>query len=51
MRPFVAEMSDAEAGRYVATYETLLAKHYPARANGHVHFPFKRVFFVLTRQA
>lgn len=51
MRPFVAELSEEEAVRYVAAYETLLAKHYPARADGHVHFPFRRVFFVLTRGA
>ncbi|MEC7763945.1 MAG: methyltransferase domain-containing protein [Pseudomonadota bacterium] len=51
MRPFVAEMSEVEAARYVAAYETLLAKHYPAREGGHVHFPFRRVFFVLTRRA
>lgn len=51
MRPFLAEMSEAEVARYVATYETLLARDYPIRENGHVHFPFKRVFFVLTRNA
>jgi trans-aconitate 2-methyltransferase len=50
MRPFLAEMTETEAARYVAAYETLLAKHYPERDGGHVHFPFKRVFFVLTKR-
>ncbi|MAM60996.1 methyltransferase domain-containing protein [Maritimibacter sp. UBA3975] len=49
MRPFVAEMTETEAARYNSAYDALLARHYPARENGNVHFPFKRVFFVLTK--
>lgn len=49
MRPFLAALSGAEAERYVAAYDAALARAYPLRADGGVHFPFKRVFFVLTK--
>lgn len=49
MRPFVETMSAEEAGRFASAYEAELAVAYPVEENGTVLFPFRRVFFVLTR--
>lgn len=49
MRPFVAELTDAERTAYVAAYDAALAEVYPAWPDGRVPFPFTRVFFVLER--
>ena len=49
MRPYLARLSADEARAFVASYEAELAPAYPAEADGSVLFPFRRVFFVLTR--
>ena len=49
MRPFLATLSPEEAGRFVSAYEAELAAAYPAEEDGTVLFPFRRVFFTLTR--
>jgi trans-aconitate 2-methyltransferase len=51
MRPYLARLSPDEARAFVAAYEAALAPAYPAEADGSVLFPFRRVFFVLTRPA
>lgn len=51
MRPFLARLDDAEAARFVAAYDAALHDVYPAEPDGTVLFPFRRVFFVLTRLA
>lgn len=47
MRPFLAALSEEEAGRFVSAYEAELAAAYPAEEDGTVLFPFRRVFFTL----
>jgi trans-aconitate 2-methyltransferase len=47
MRPFLAALGEREGARFVAAYDTMLAREYPLRPDGSVHFPFNRVFFVL----
>ncbi len=51
MRAFLAKLSEAEAAAYVAAYEHALAEPYPPEPDGSVLFPFRRVFFVLVRDA
>lgn len=51
MLPFVEQMSEAEAGEFIASYDAALAAAYPLRGDGSVVFPFRRCFFVLTRPA
>ena len=48
MRPYLARLDAGEARAFLAAYDAALAAVYPARAGGHVLFPFKRVFFTLT---
>lgn len=49
MRPFLDRLSAAETEAFVARYEIALAAAYPAEADGSVLFPFRRLFFTLTR--
>lgn len=49
MRPFLATLDAAQAARFTALYEADLAVAYPPEADGSVLFPFKRLFFTLTR--
>ena len=49
MRPFLAELNEEETGRFLSAYEAELAAAYPAEEDGTVLFPFRRVFFTLTR--
>ncbi|MCB1355865.1 MAG: methyltransferase domain-containing protein [Maritimibacter sp.] len=49
MRPFLAALNEEEAGRFLSAYEAELAAAYPAEEDGTVLFPFRRVFFTLTR--
>jgi len=49
MRPFVDKMSDAEADAFTARYDEALKAPYMVEDDGSVLFPFRRVFFVLTR--
>lgn len=48
MRPFVAELSEEEAGQFVSAYEAELAAAYPVEEDGSVFFPIRRLFFTLT---
>lgn len=49
MRPFLEAMSEAEAGDFISAYEVELSTAYPVEDDGTVLFPFRRVFFTLTR--
>ena len=49
MRPITEKLDPAEAARFIAVYEDALASDFPAEADGSVLFPFRRLFFVLTR--
>ena len=49
MRPITEKLDPSEAARFIAAYEDALALDYPAEADGSVIFPFRRLFFVLTR--
>lgn len=49
MRPFVAGLTEDEAGAFVTAYDAALAEAYPALPDGRVFFPFTRVFFILER--
>jgi trans-aconitate 2-methyltransferase len=49
MRPITEKLDPSEAARFIAAYEDALALDYPAEADGSVLFPFRRLFFVLTR--
>lgn len=49
MRPFLAEMTAAEAARYVAAYDAALLAPYPLLPDGGALFPFRRLFLLLTR--
>jgi trans-aconitate 2-methyltransferase len=47
-RPILAALEPAEQARLIAGYEAVMEKVYPAGADGHVLFPFRRLFFTLT---
>lgn len=49
LRPFLAKLTAAEAGAFVAAYDAALARAYPREASGPVLMPFRRLFFVLRR--
>lgn len=49
MRPITEKLDPLETSRFIAAYEDVLASDYPAEADGSVFFPFRRLFFVLTR--
>ncbi len=47
MRPFEAQLSEAEAAQFVAAYEAELDLAYPPEEDGTILFAFRRVFFTL----
>jgi trans-aconitate 2-methyltransferase len=50
MRPFLDALSgDAERGRFTAEYLAAIRQGYPARPDGRVLFPFRRLFLVAYR--
>ena len=49
MRPFLTGLSGDAASAFIADYEAALQLAYPCQPDGGVFFPFRRVFFVLTR--
>lgn len=49
MRPYVAELTEAERAAFVTAYDAELVQAYPALPDGRILFPFTRVFFVLER--
>ncbi|WP_420854817.1 methyltransferase domain-containing protein [Salipiger pentaromativorans] len=48
-RPVLEPLSEAEQARLIAAYEEVIGSAYPTLASGHVLFPFRRLFFTLTR--
>ena len=48
LRPF-AEVLGPRLDDFVAAYDAALAAAYPAEADGSVIFPFRRLFFTLTK--
>lgn len=49
MRPFVERLTEDEAGAFVSAYEAELSAAYPMEDDGTVLFPFRRVFFTVTK--
>ncbi len=49
MRPITQRLNATEQAAFVAAYDTALATAYPLAPDGHVLFPFRRLFFTLTR--
>lgn len=49
LRPFAEKLDDAGLAGFITAYETALTNAYPPEADGTVLFPFRRLFFVLTR--
>ncbi len=50
-RPVLAELDTPERRAFLAAYDAALDAAYPRATDGTVHFPFTRLFFVLTRRA
>lgn len=50
LRPYLDVLDEAEGGAFLAAYREALAAAYPAEEGGSVLFPFRRVFFVASRQ-
>ena len=48
-RPILAGLDAGEQARLIAAYEAVMDKAYPAGTDGTVLFPFRRLFFTLTR--
>ncbi|MFA5122152.1 methyltransferase domain-containing protein [Zavarzinia sp.] len=46
MRPYLDALDEAAAAAFLAAYRERLEMAYPARPDGRVLFPFRRVFFV-----
>ncbi len=49
LRPLLQPLDEDEARGYLARYEELVARAYPATPDGPVLLPFPRLFFVATR--
>jgi trans-aconitate 2-methyltransferase len=49
MRPIAEKLTEAERAAFIAEYESALTTAYPVEEDGGVLFPFRRLFFVLTR--
>lgn len=49
MRPYLDRLTAGEARNFVQRYDAALASAYPAETDGAVLFPFRRLFFILTR--
>lgn len=47
MRPFAEKLNAAELAAFCDRYDAALASAYPARADGSVLFPFRRLFLIL----
>ncbi|HSI82916.1 MAG: methyltransferase domain-containing protein [Candidatus Methylacidiphilales bacterium] len=51
LRPYLDALPDDELRRiFLADYLAEIAITYPTRANGHVEFPFRRLFFIAQRR-
>ena len=51
LRPFVAPLAGAELTDFLARYESLVARAYPAMSDGSVLLPFPRLFIVAVAPA
>lgn len=49
MRPYLETMRASEAAEFILRYEAALDAAYPVESDGAVLFPFRRLFFALTR--
>lgn len=49
MRPFLDKLDETEAARFTQAYDRALATPYSPEKDGSVLFPFRRVFFALSR--
>jgi trans-aconitate 2-methyltransferase len=49
LRPFLDLLTAVHQDRFLAEYEALLASAYPRRSDGHVLFPFLRLFLIAYR--
>jgi trans-aconitate 2-methyltransferase len=49
LRPFLARLTEAERPVFLDRYATLLAKAYPAQADGRILLPYPRLFFIASR--
>ena len=48
-RPILEALAPDEQARLIAAYEAVIGKAYPSAEDGSVLFPFRRMFFTLTR--
>lgn len=48
-RPILERLSDSEAAEFLSCYDAALASAYPVGPDGHVVFPFRRLFLTLAR--
>jgi len=49
MRPFLEKLTETEAAAFTHAYDAALTAAYPLLGDGAALFPFRRVFFTLTR--
>ena len=49
LRPFLARLTGTERPVFLDRYAALLAREYPARADGKILLPYPRLFFIATR--
>jgi trans-aconitate 2-methyltransferase len=47
MRPIADKLTDEELAAFCNRYDAALASAYPARTDGSVLFPFRRLFLIL----
>lgn len=48
LRPILHSLDDPARARFLAEYARRVAAHYPIRPDGHVLYPFRRLFIVAT---
>lgn len=51
LRPFLARLTETERLVFLERYAALLAKEYPAQADGKILLPYPRLFFVAAKAA
>ncbi|HEV7251851.1 MAG TPA: trans-aconitate 2-methyltransferase [Mesorhizobium sp.] len=49
LRPYLADLDEAERALFLARYRTMVAQSYPLAADGRLLLPFPRLFIVATR--
>jgi trans-aconitate 2-methyltransferase len=48
LRPILMDLGEQERALFLAEYALRLRAAYPVRADGHTHFPFRRLFLIAT---